>query len=688
MNIIDAFESVGNWAADGLSGFFYRILYIISSGLSWIISILNQCFSVVSGITKVRYEGKTQSLLDVFFGNTIVEKVYWAMALIGILLCFVFGIVAVAKKAADSGDKMRQSLGDILTGMFKGILIIISMTFIFNAVLSLSNKLFTQINYVFNHADSLGQGDTIEYTDDQYAAMARVLDTVANYSLSPSYNSRYNLNSCYNEIRGDLQYLEQQGVFDFYYSTKDTGASWQSALQQIVNAGDLSKDLSFDVYNKQVSEALLNCMNLLKTDASFQPLQSYTRQNSGYNYTVPLDRMVFLMCTLRAAKNPVYNQNASLEDPLRGAYYTGEKSIYDFSEVSSDFEIGSIDYIVLLCIAFKLIWDLAVIIFDCAARIFNMIFLYLVAPPFIGVMPLDEGGKFKQWITAFVVQCFGVFGTLIAMRVVLLFVPIIAGSDLVLFDNAVLNQLGKIVILLGAMATAKRASGVITGILADSAGFQAINATGMGDKIRNTMDHLRNRVTGYGDVGNLRKNDLGIRSLFGGKDKQNSKGNVQSLGSKRPGGGKDSGPKAGKAKQPGSQTPKPPPVPPMSHYDTSNPPPWEPKAPPMPHYDTSNPPPPEPEVPPIPVWNAASKMQVASAPEAPPMPHYDTSNPPPPEPAAPPVPVWNEESQRYVPSAPDAPAMAPSMPKLHPVGWHKVNNNNGNGGNGGNGGNQ
>ena len=357
----------------------------------------------------------------------------------------------------------------------------------------------------------------------------------------------------------------------------------------VCTAGDLSKDISFDVYNKQISEALLNCMELLRTDASFAPLRSYTRQNTGYSYSVPLDRMIFLMCTMRAAKNPVYNQNASLEDPLRGAYYNGQKSIYNFSEVSRDFEIGSIDFIVMLLVAFKLIWDLAVIIFDCVARIFNMIFLYLAAPPFIGVMPLDDGGKFKQWTTAFTVQCFGVFGTLIAMRVLLLFIPIIAGSDLVLFDNSVLNQLGKIVILLGAMSTAKRASGVITGILADSAGFQAINATGMGDKIRSTMDHLRNRVTGYGEVGNLRKNDLGLRSMVGGKDKDKNKGSAvggSSLGSKGQGGGKDSGPRAGtsrKAKEP--KPPKPPPVPPMPRYDTRKKPPKEPTVPPMPHWN-------------------------------------------------------------------------------------------------------
>ena len=502
--------TVSSWSASGgisgiLSGIWYSILYGIAAGLCWIIGIVNQFFSVMSGMTKVHYEGKSDTLMNVFFGNTAVENVYWAMALIGILLCFVFAIIAAAKKATDSNDKIKQSLGDIITGLVKGIIIIISLTFVISITLNLSDKLLTQINYAFNNADTLGKEDTIEYTDDQFAAMARVLDTIGNYSLNPSYNSRYNLNSCYNEIRADLQYLVQQGVFDFYYDDS-SGATWQSALQKIVNAADLN-EMSFDVYDTAASDAILACMKQLQTNSSFAPLQRYTREYSSYNSSIPLDRMIFLMSTLRAAKNPIYNQNAAMDDPLRGAYYSGDKSIYSYSDVSQDFDMSSIQFILLFMVAFKLLWDLVVIILDCIARIFNMIFLYLVAPPFIGVMPLDDGAKFKQWTTAFIVQCFGVFGTVISMRVLLLFIPIIANSDLVLFDNDILNLLGKLALILGGMSTAKRASSVLTGILADNAGYQAINATSNADKVRQKMDYWRDKALGA--VGG---------KLFGGGD--------------------------------------------------------------------------------------------------------------------------------------------------------------------------
>ena len=491
--------------------------YALASGLCWIIDILDSFFGVMSGQVQVSYNKQPYYLINVFFENASVRNAYWAMALLGILLCFVFAIIAVAKKTVDAGDKMRQGMGDILTGLFKGIIIIASLTFIMTMTLDLTNALLQRVTYAFNHSEDIDKPVTITYTDEEYAAMARVLNTIGNYSLNPSYNSRYNINSCFNEIRTDLQFLKEKGAFALHYVTDENNpVSWQSELQKIVNAADLSRDLKLDVYDAGVTNAIVSLMKTMQQNSSFAPLQSYERKYVSNSSKVPLDRLIFLMCTMDAAKNPAFNDSPTVGDELRGAYYTGEKSIYNRESVFADFEISKINFIVLIAVAFKLIWDYAVIIINCVARIFNLLLLYLIAPPCIATLPLDEGGKMKQWTTAFVIQCFGVFGTIIAMRVMLLFIPIVIDNNLLLFDNYVLNLMAKVIIILGGMETAKRASGMVTGILADNAGMQAITASDMGESVRNAMDHGRNRVTGYGETGSLRKNEQGLRSMFGG----------------------------------------------------------------------------------------------------------------------------------------------------------------------------
>ena len=582
--------------------------YALASGLCWIIDILDSFFGVMSGQVQVSYNKQPYYLINVFFENASVRNVYWVMALLGILLCFVFAIIAVAKKAVDAGDKMRQGMGDILTGLFKGIIIIVSLTFIMTMTLDLTNALLQRVTYAFNHSEDTDKPVTITYTDEEYAAMARVLNTIGNYSLNPSYNSRYNINSCFNEIRTDLQFLKEKGAFALHYVTDENNpVSWQSELQKIVNAADLSRDLKLDVYDAGVTNAIVSLMKTMQQNSSFAPLQSYERKYVSNSSKVPLDRLIFLMCTMDAAKNPAFNDSPTVGDELRGAYYTGEKSIYNLESVFADFEISKINFIVLIAVAFKLIWDYAVIIINCVARIFNLLLLYLIAPPCIATLPLDEGGKMKQWTTAFVIQCFGVFGTIIAMRVMLLFIPIVIDNNLLLFDNYVLNLMAKVIIILGGMETAKRASGMVTGILADNAGMQAITASDMGESVRSAMDHGRNRVTGYGETGSLRKNEQGLRSMFGGGGSggasggggggggdslpQNSSGTQsdKDAGGETPNSGANAGnsstkgsqtlPKtsAGTSTKGGSSIPKPPPMP-VSNGQGK----YVPKPPPMP----------------------------------------------------------------------------------------------------------
>ena len=466
-----------------LDTFVGRLLYFAETGLCKIVGMLDQMFQVFAGITKVSYDGEKDYLVNVFFSNHSISNIYWAMALIGIVMVFGFAIVAVARKMFDSSGKMQTSLGQIVTAALRSIILILSMSAIMVIVLNSTNVLMQQINYLFNDPENLDLPETIVYTDEEFAAMGRVLKTIGNYSLNPSNSSRYNINSCFNDIRQDLHYLQQQKVFRYYYLTTDADGNevntWQAVLQKVANSHDLRTDLKLDVSYDAVTKALLSAMDIVRNDPTFKPLQSYTRVVPAEG-SLPLDRYLFLMGTMRAAKNSEYNVNPELTDPVRGPYYSGEKSIYSISQVSSDFDVGfATDYLVVFLAGIALIFDLVTIILNCIARIFNMLFLYVIAPPIFATQPLDGGGKTKQWMTAFIVQSFSVFGTVIAMRLLLVLLPIVTSSKLVLFESSMMNIMAKLVLMYGLFEVAKKATGLLTGILADSAGWQSVQAGDM-----------------------------------------------------------------------------------------------------------------------------------------------------------------------------------------------------------------
>ena len=488
-DIGDFFSSIPDMIGDALKSAMdyvlentiYKGLYLLVAGLCRIISYLDEMFKIFSGQETVKYDGKQTYLMEVFFNNHTVSNIYWAFALLGVVLAFAAAIIAVARKMFDGRDKDQRSLGGILGSLAKGLLLIVSMNAIMVAVIAFSNVLMQQITFIFDYGEVLDQKSSIVFTEEQYAAMGRCLNTIANYSLSESGTSTYNINSCFNEIRQDLNYLSQQGVFDFNYVTENNGKTvdtWQSVLTEIAHSASLKSDIPVDVYNEGVAKSIKNAMKALNTNRNLRPLSHYERQYQAKSESVPLDRFVFLVGTLSAAKNSQYNENPEMTDGLRSAYYYGQKKIYDFDAVRSDFSISPADYnyILAIAIAVILILDLAEIIFGCGARIFTMLFLYIIGPLFFATEPLDDGEKRKQWTTAFVVQTFGVMGTVVAMRLLLLFIPIVLNSKLVLFDVGFLNLLAKVVLIVSGFIASKKANALVTGILANNAGMQSVAA--------------------------------------------------------------------------------------------------------------------------------------------------------------------------------------------------------------------
>ena len=467
-----------------LNATIFRLCYIIEAALCRLINIFSQLFEVFAGVERASYNGKHDFLMNIFFSNRAINNVYWAMALIGIALTFAFTIWAVIKKLFDMSGKMQASYGQILTAAVRSIVLMVSLSFIMNVVITSTNVLMQQITYIFNDAEHLDQPVTRRFSEEEYAAMGRILATVGNYSMVPNNNNRYNLNLCFNDIRDDLYYLERQGVFEYsYYQTDKNGnviESWQSILAKIAKAGNLTQDVKVDVYNDGIASSIMDAMKYLQNNDNIMARETVKRDYMKDN-DMHLDRLVFLVGTMRAAKNPQYNQNPSLDDPLRGPYYYDQGgNIYDFDQVSDDFDIGfKMDYVVAWIAAVAMIFDLVVILMNCVARLFNMMFLYIIAPPVIAAAPLDGGGKFKQWTIAFLVQSLSVFGTVIAMRLLMIYLPIVINPQLVLFEGDIMNMFAKFGLVFGGFEAAKKSTALLTGILADSAGWQAIQAGDM-----------------------------------------------------------------------------------------------------------------------------------------------------------------------------------------------------------------
>lgn len=491
-----------NW----LSDFVYGGLYKISSFICWMMQCIYETFEIFAGIRPVKFNGEDAVLFDVFFNNDSIAYIYWGMATIGIVLCFVFAVVAIIRKMFDVNDKMQATVGAILGNMLKSLILIISMNFIMTIVITSTTLLLKQVDDIFKGGKYAGTtyGKTIEFVEEDYAAMARIYYTIGNYSLNSTYESRVNINSCFNDIREDLRWLDRKNVFDFDYRTTEGNPleeNWQSVLTEIANTRSLKEDIPIDEYDAGLIKTITHAMDILNQRTSFQALSTYTTpEKNVIEEETRLDTIVLLTGTMRAAANSKYNINPNLMDALRGQYMTGVKDIYDLDIVGKDFMLNEIDYVMTIVAACFLGYQLIMICMNTIGRIFNMIMLYLIAPPVIAASPLDGDGKLKQWTTAFLVQSLSIFATLMAMRLITILIPIIYSGNLELFaDSGRRNYFIRLFFVVTLGFTANKAVSMISGILADSAGWQSINAGNVGDGVRNDVESFGRTVGGLGE---------------------------------------------------------------------------------------------------------------------------------------------------------------------------------------------
>lgn len=155
---------------------------------------------------------------------------------------------------------------------------------------------------------------------------------------------------------------------------------------------------------------------------------------------VSLGRIVFCTTTLNAHKNDSQNiskfpvdKNIITDTDRQYFYYRSIPKAKDYtnqSDVRQYFEIYKLDFAtgIVVCLFMAVVLFGACITF--VQRIFEVIILYLVSPLFVATMPLDDGEKFKKWKDLFIGKVFSGFGTVLAMNLFLILVPIIMGNQI------------------------------------------------------------------------------------------------------------------------------------------------------------------------------------------------------------------------------------------------------------------
>lgn len=180
----------------------------------------------------------------------------------------------------------------------------------------------------------------------------------------------------------------------------------------------------------------------------------------------------------------------AIDNAFRSGYF-------DFKnhEVAKCFyDVGSINYIIFLFGGVLAAYTMLMASFGMIMRMYKGAVLFVISPAMSGLMPLDNGKAFARWRESFIKQILSAYGTIVAMNLLFILLPII--SNISLFGASdfawkgglhanLSNDVGKInafvqmLFALTGLFMLKDMSGIIAGMIgADDAGAAGAGMAG------------------------------------------------------------------------------------------------------------------------------------------------------------------------------------------------------------------
>ncbi len=197
-----------------------------------------------------------------------------------------------------------------------------------------------------------------------------------------------------------------------------------------------------------------------------------------------------------------------------GRYLVGEKqadgtiklNVFDATNGNlavQFYDTNSINYVILAFGTFICAYIMLMSAIGIVMRLFKSVMLYVVAPPIVGLMPLDGGNAFGEWRKAFIGNIIGAYGTIIALNLFFLMLPFFQSIDFFNSGNAIKginlsfqNSLMRLILVITGLITVKEGGTLISKLIGADDALSA--GSDMAKRVGNTVVNAATIATGAG----------------------------------------------------------------------------------------------------------------------------------------------------------------------------------------------
>ncbi len=124
------------------------------------------------------------------------------------------------------------------------------------------------------------------------------------------------------------------------------------------------------------------------------------------------------------------NNRDEIAQKIDNAFRSGYIGFDNKSVANTFYDVGSINFVTFLGGGVLAAYTMLMASFGMIMRMYKASVLFVISPAMSGLMPLDNGSAFKQWRTAFIKQLLSAYGTIVAMNLLFILLPIVSNISL------------------------------------------------------------------------------------------------------------------------------------------------------------------------------------------------------------------------------------------------------------------
>lgn len=412
--MFNAVSMLGNtfWnVVTGLFSFLPKLMYLISTSFMTIIDVLQLFFRKIVGLDTyyVTTDGvtsqQTGDIIEEFIKGTFTNKypvlnnVFWSFIILGVIMLFLTTLIAIIRNEYTPEKDGSNSKSKVIGRSFKALVTfaIVPVVVLFGVYLG---------NVILKALDSVTSSSSAsEISDFPKDQIVQYKSDDTNRGSSDSYIAISLFG--FDIPTNSTPFSGLAFKISAYRSNRVRVTSETKEFLNLLNNNEVT---NWGVFTGQDTEEVAALIDIaFANNLKFSSARTLN-YDSSYQQSLNISAIDIVSGAdcIAAASSPFQTL-----------------SRYRVAVVWYYYDLWQFDFILSFAILVTMGVFFLNIVIGLMKRLFEVVGLFLVSPPVVALMPLDDGSAFGKWKGKFIAKMIGAYGAVVGMNIVFLLMPYI-----------------------------------------------------------------------------------------------------------------------------------------------------------------------------------------------------------------------------------------------------------------------